>query len=253
MTIRIKILKDLKLSNPYVIVGFPGIGYVAKIALDYIVEKLKAEKFAEIYSYSFPSFLIVKHDGMVDPIRVELYNSNNFVFITGNAQPATPEGQHELTDFIVKELHRRYGISKIYAMAAYVVESRVGEPKIYGAVTDLHLMKTLEGFGVIPMNGGSISGANGIILTYAKEYEIPAACLLSETLAYTYGYFADVKAAEALVKMITTITGIKIDLVDIEEKAKSFENMIRRFKEAEDRTVKEERGRTWKGDLTYLW
>ncbi|MCX8169647.1 MAG: PAC2 family protein, partial [Candidatus Methanomethyliaceae archaeon] len=133
---------------------------------------------------------------------VELYNSDNFVFITGNAQPATPEGQHELTDFIVKELQRKYGISKIYAMAAYVVEGRVGEPKIYGAVTDLSLMKALEGFGVIPMSGGSISGANGIILTYAKEYEIPAACLLSETLAYTYGYFADVKAAEALVKVI---------------------------------------------------
>jgi len=253
MSIRIKIFKEPKVNNPYVIVGFPGIGYVAKIALDYIVEKLKAEKFAEIYSYSFPSFIIVKNDGTIDPIRVELYNSGNFIFVTANAQPATPEGQHELTDFIVREILKRYGISKIYAMAAYVVEGRIGEPKIYGAVTDIQIMKDLESFGIIPMSGGSISGANGIILTYAKENEIPAACLLSETLAYTYGYFADVKAAEALVKMITIITGIKIDLVDIEEKAKNFENMIRKFREAEEKTAREERGKTWKGDLTYLW
>ncbi|MCQ5341229.1 MAG: PAC2 family protein [Candidatus Methanomethylicia archaeon] len=253
MSIRIKFLKDVKIENPYLIVGFPGIGYVAKFALDYIIEKIKAEKFAEIYSYSFPSFIIVKSNGLAEPIRTELFYSNNFIFVTGNAQPITPEGQHELSDFIISELMKKYRISMIYAMAAYVVEGRSEEPKVYGVVTDPMLMEFLKKYGVSPMNGGSISGANGIILTYAKEMGIPAVCLLSETLPYTYGYYADVKAAKALVEVITSITGIKIDMTDIEEKAKGFEIALRKFKEAEETTIKEEREKEWKKDLTYLW
>ncbi|MCC6013726.1 MAG: PAC2 family protein [Candidatus Verstraetearchaeota archaeon] len=253
MSIRIKFLKDIKIENPCLIVGFPGIGYVAKFALDYIVEKLKAEKFAEIYSHSFPSFIIVKSNGLFEPIRTDLFYSGNFIFVTGNAQPITPEGQHELSDFIISELMKRYKISMVYAMAAYVVEGRSGEPKVYGVVTDPMLMESLKKYGVYPMSGGSISGANGIILTYAKEMGIPGVCLLSETLPYTYGYYADIKAAKALVEVITSITGIKIDLTDIEEKARGFEITLKKIKEAEEETVREELKKEWRKDLSYLW
>ncbi|RLE50060.1 MAG: hypothetical protein DRJ31_02705 [Candidatus Methanomethylicota archaeon] len=257
MSVKFKFIRDVRANKPYMLVGFPGIAYVAKVAADYLIEKLDAELFAEVYSHAFPSFVIVRDNGIIEPLKVELYYSNSdgkdIILVTGNTQPATPEGQHELVDAIVNEVFKRYSISKVYAMAAYVVERRVGEPKVYGAVTDSSILKSLEKYGVIPMSGGSISGANGIILSYAKALEIPGACLLSETEAYTYyGYVADVKAAEALLKVVTSIVGISIDMADIEARAKEFEEMLRRFKEAEEKALKELQERTWYRGPTYI-
>jgi uncharacterized protein (TIGR00162 family) len=256
--VRFRFVRDVRLDRPCMLVGFPGIGYVAKVALDYLVEKLGAEVFAEVYSHAFPSFVVVRDDGVVEPLKVELYYSccegGSFILVTGNAQPITPEGQNELVDAIVAEICGRYRISRIFAMAAYVVEGRTGEPRVYVAATDASTLNAFAKQGIMPMNGGCITGANGIILSYAKALGIPAACLLSETLAYTYyGYLADVKAAEALVKAITSITGLSIDMSDIEAKAKRFEEMLKRLKEAEESVLRETREKTWRRDLTYIW
>ncbi|MCS7120004.1 MAG: PAC2 family protein [Nitrososphaerota archaeon] len=258
MAIKFKFLKDLKADKPCVIAGFPGIGYVAKIALDYLAEKLRADVYAEVYSHAFPPFIIVRENGVIEPLKVDLLYSSldgkDFLLITGNAQPATPEGQHELIDALISEISGRYRVTRVFAMAAYVVENRVGEPNIYGAATDSATMDLLKTHGVKPMTEGSISGANGIILSYAKAIGVPAACLLSETPAYTYyGQFADAKAAEALLKVITSILGVSIDMTDIEEKARGSEEILRRLSRlAEERFIKEVPQKTFTGDLTYI-
>ena len=38
------LIEDIKLNNPVLIEGLPGIGNVGKIAADFIVEELKGEK-----------------------------------------------------------------------------------------------------------------------------------------------------------------------------------------------------------------
>lgn len=259
MAVKLKFLReDLKVKAPYLLVGFPGIAYVAKVAIDYLVEKLKAERFAEAYSHAFPSFVIVRDDGVIEPLKVELFFCNSsgkdLILVTGNTQPVTPEGQHELVDTIMSEVLKRYGVLKVYAMAAYVVERRAGEPKVYIAATDEKVLSELKGRAAIPMPGGSISGANGIILSYAKSMGVQGACLLSETEAYAsyYGYVADVKAAEALLRVITDIIGISIDMTDIEARAREFEESLRKFKEAEEKALKELQERAWHRGPTYI-
>ena len=44
----IKILKNIELTNPVMIAGWPGMGSVALGAVDYLQRKLNAVKFAEI-------------------------------------------------------------------------------------------------------------------------------------------------------------------------------------------------------------
>lgn len=48
-----------KLSNVILIEGLPGIGNVGKIAIDFIVNELKAKSFADISSYDMPNSVFV--------------------------------------------------------------------------------------------------------------------------------------------------------------------------------------------------
>ncbi|MDE1813732.1 MAG: PAC2 family protein, partial [Thaumarchaeota archaeon] len=47
------------LKNPSLVCGFPGSGYVGKIAVDYMIEELKAIPFANMLSSSFPPQVLI--------------------------------------------------------------------------------------------------------------------------------------------------------------------------------------------------
>jgi|YelNatPaOPRAMG01_1025707.scaffolds.fasta_scaffold45152_3 uncharacterized protein (TIGR00162 family) len=258
MVVKFRFVGELNVKNPYLIIGFPGIAYVAKIAVDYLIEKLNAKLFAEVYSHHFPSFVIVRDNGVVEPLKVELYssilNDKQIILVTGNTQPITPEGQHELIDALLGEITRRCSVRRIYAMAAYVVEKRMGEPRVYGVVTSSSLSDELKDYGVIPMSEGSITGSNGIVLGYAKIMGIDGVCLLGETGAYTtyYGYIADVKASESLLKVLNRILGLEIDMTDIESRAKEFEEVFKKIKDAEEKALRELHERAWFKGPSYI-
>jgi proteasome assembly chaperone (PAC2) family protein len=57
--------KKPKLENPILIEGLPGIGNVGKLAVEHLIEKMNAVKFAEIYSRDFPPQVFINTDGTV--------------------------------------------------------------------------------------------------------------------------------------------------------------------------------------------
>ena len=48
MVWKVKKLSNPRLKKPILVSGLPGVGNVGKIALDFMVDKLKAKKFMEI-------------------------------------------------------------------------------------------------------------------------------------------------------------------------------------------------------------
>lgn len=69
----IKVLKEIELEKPIFIEALPGIGHVGKLAADHIIHELNAEKFAELYSPSFPPQVLVKKDGTIEMMKNEFY------------------------------------------------------------------------------------------------------------------------------------------------------------------------------------
>ena len=63
-------------SNPVLICGFPGSGYVGKLAVDHLIHELNATHLADIYSTSFPAQLLIKSDGTADLLKNYLFYSN---------------------------------------------------------------------------------------------------------------------------------------------------------------------------------
>ena len=51
--------KKPQLKNPILVEGLPGIGNVGKVAVDFMVDELKAKKIAEFSSYTFPHSVFI--------------------------------------------------------------------------------------------------------------------------------------------------------------------------------------------------
>ncbi|MDW0211242.1 MAG: PAC2 family protein, partial [Nitrososphaeraceae archaeon] len=58
--------KPPSLQSPILICGFPGSGYVGKIAVDHVISELQSEHLADIYSSSFPPQVMIKNSGTVE-------------------------------------------------------------------------------------------------------------------------------------------------------------------------------------------
>ena len=53
MNVEIKTLKSFDSPEFTLVCGLPGVAYIGKMAVDYLIQQLKAEKIAEIYSKYF--------------------------------------------------------------------------------------------------------------------------------------------------------------------------------------------------------
>lgn len=92
-------LPDCKFPN--LVCGFPGSGYVGKLAVDHLIHELSSRHLVDIYSNTFPPQVLIKPDGTVDLIRNTIFYhesqispSLNMMFLTGDSQPSNPDGVH---------------------------------------------------------------------------------------------------------------------------------------------------------------
>ncbi|MCP8316294.1 MAG: proteasome assembly chaperone family protein, partial [archaeon] len=231
------------------VTGLPGVGYVAKLSADYLIKELKAELFEELYSSSFPPYVLIKKDGTVELLKNELHYwkdsklKNDLIIFTGNTQAISPEGQYEISNEVLNRAEK-FKVKKLFAMAAYVTGRHVEKPKVYGVATELELVEELKKYEVLPMDAGSISGTNGLLFGLAKLKKIQSICLLSETPGYmtpSGRVITDVKAAQALLEVLSKMLDIKIDMKPLEKEAKMAEEFVQKMEELERRWTEEMR------------
>ena len=101
--------KPVNLKRPILIEGFPGLGYIGKIVVTYLVRQLKAQRFADLYSPYFPYHVIVNSSSRVRLPQANFYywknsdsDDSDLIFLTGDSQAQALEGQYELTSKILE-------------------------------------------------------------------------------------------------------------------------------------------------------
>ena len=213
------------LQNPKLICGLPGSGYVGKLAIDYLIDKFNATHFANIYSSSFPPQVSIQSDGTVDLVKNSLYycstDSINLVFLTGDAQPVSAQGEYALAEEIIN-LCKKINVNEIYTLAAYITGKFSKEPKVYGTSTDSKIVKEFSKNEILTMDKGNITGMNGVLIGTAKQTSILGICLLGETS----GYVIDAKASKVVLESLCKILGITLDMSELEQRAKDTEELI---------------------------
>jgi len=159
------------ISSPIFIECLPGIGDVGKVAGDFVADSLKAELFATIYSKHFPSQVLLDEDNIIEMPCNQLWyvkdvNGRDVVFLKGNCQSSTQEGQFELCREIL-DIMMDYDMSEIITLGGYGTGQMVDAPRVLGAVTDLKIKKEYAGYGVeFPCGDptAGIVGASGLFL-----------------------------------------------------------------------------------------
>ena len=228
--ITVEISETPKLKNPHLICGLPGSGYVGKIAVDYLIDELKGIQFANIFSSSFPPQVSIQDDGTIDLMKNTLYYCKNtpddVILLTGDAQPVTPESEYAMAEEIIG-ICEKLGVKNIYTLAAFITGTFSKNPKVYGTSTSLQMVKEFTKQGIFTMNGGSITGMNGLVIGAGKTRGITGVCLLGETS----GYVVDAKASKAILEILSKILGLKLDMTVIIKKAQETDQLIKTVEE----------------------
>lgn len=231
-------LQKPDIKNPILIEGLPGVGNVGKLAAEHLIDELHAEKFADLYSKHFPPQVLVGEDGVVKLVNNELYfvksenkDSRDLIILVGDYQGMTPEGQYELANKVL-DVAKEFDVKNIFTLGGYGMGKVVEYPRVLGATTNTKLVEEMQKFGItFPKGepGSGIVGASGLLLGLGKLLGIESVCLMGETS----GYFADPKAAQAVLEILTNILKVKVDFKKLELKAKEIDHMTNKLKDLE--------------------
>jgi len=236
--------KKPKLKNPILIEGLPGIGNVGKLAVEHLIDTLKAKKFAEIHSKDFPPQVFINPDGTVKLANNEFYywkakkkNQMDLILLTGDYQGLSSNGQYELVEKIL-DIAEEFGAKEIYTLGGYGLGHEMESPKVLCATTSKNLVKSMKKHGAIFKKnepGGGIVGASGLLLGLGGLRGIQGACLMGETP----GYLVDPKSAKAVLKILMKVTNVNVSLSALEKKAKEIEHIAHQLREMEGSMSKE--------------
>jgi len=227
-----------KLKEPILIEGLPGVGNVGKLAAEHLMEELGGKKFADIFSKYFPPQVLVSDEGIVKLVNNELHyvsgKVQDLIFLNGDYQGLSPEGQYELSDEI-RQMAKDLGVKRIYTLGGYGLGRMVKEPRVLGAATSDDLVEEMRKLGVVFNKGepgSGIVGASGLLLGLGTLEGMEGVCLMGETS----GYFVDPKSAQSVLTVLTEILKVKIDFAKLETKAEQVERLTAQIKEMESTT-----------------
>jgi uncharacterized protein len=220
--------------------SWPGIGNVSLIAANYLKEKLNAVEIGEIKSANFfePVGVMVRDNVVESPHFPEnkfyYWQDNNsgrgLVLFIGEEQPSSKG--YELVNCVL-DIAQKLRVGRVYSCAAAVTRIHHSEEaKVWGVATKQELISELNKHNVILRGDLRIAGLNGLILGRAKERGMEGICLLGEVPSYAT-QIANPKASLAVLKVLTKMLEININLTELSNLAKeTSEEMERIAKQA---------------------
>ncbi|MDD5155020.1 MAG: PAC2 family protein [Candidatus Omnitrophica bacterium] len=241
---RSKVRKKPKLKNPYLICAWPGMGEVAFKAARYLIEKLKAEEFAEFLPHDFFYFTAsVIQNGILSipelPYGKFYYWKNprakrggkcegvDLVIFLSNAQPDLSKAQ----DYCREIIHaaKNLNVNKVatFASMPQAIDHNQS-PAVWFAGTTQQLNNDLKKYGLNLLSEGQISGMNGLFLGMAKKEGLGGFCLLGEIPLYTI-QIENPRASYAVLNAMGRILNIEIDFSGLIEQAQVMEEEINKL------------------------
>ena len=171
-----------KLNKPVMIAALPDMGNVAGIGMDFLVKKLKAKLFAEIYAFWPPAVSyeqgLIKYDQ--SSYKFHYLQKENIVLFSGEFNPSDPRRLYELC-YEVVDMAKKLKASTLYSIGAALRQPSPAEPKLFAATTTSKYLNLLKKKKLELLNTqGQITGFNGLVLGIAKEKQLDGICILGE-------------------------------------------------------------------------
>ena len=248
--------KKLSLNNPIVIEGLPGIGNVGKVAVDFIIEELKAVKLYYITSYSFPHSVFINEDNLTELPSVGIYykrynskNKQDIVFIAGDVQPVNESDSYEFSDKML-DICEELGSKHIITLGGIGLPDIPKHPKVYCTGNSQEAINKYKDvvvsnkiYGVV----GPIIGVSGLMVGLAKRRNLSAVAILAET--YGHPIYVGITSAREIIKVLNNKVGLGIKLEKLDKEIKEMEKEILRRTEELNEVTKLKTLKKLKGKL----
>lgn len=238
-----------KLNKPLFIEGLPGLGNVGKIAVDFMIEELKAKKLYTFFSYKFPHSVFVNEDNLVDMPKLEVYykkfgpksKKRDVLLLTGDIQPIDEESCYTFCEEILK-VAKHFKCTEIITTGGIGLQSMPEKPKVFATGNDQALLKryTKNGsgiekkiFGVV----GPVVGVSGILLGLGNMRKVKAVSLLAQTFAHPM--FLGIKGAKEILRVLEKKFSFGINL----------KKMTKEIIEVEKELMK--KSKEWAAEITH--
>ncbi len=198
-----------ELKNPLLIVGLPSFGDIGRTVARLLIDTTEAKLFTELYSPSFPDYVIVDGNGICRPPKYEFYYSSigerTPIILTGDSYPSIDDlkAYYVLCDEILNFVEM-YGCRFIITIGGTPMPS--SERGVYVAASSPKLASEVVKRGASIYRGGRIVDTSGFMLGLAKNRGWMGICLLGATI----GLGTDKDAAFLVFRLLTRI--LKEDL-----------------------------------------
>jgi proteasome assembly chaperone (PAC2) family protein len=224
---------ETPLNRPWLVAVWPGMGNVAISAGYYLMAKLGMHLFAELSAQElFDVGHIEVKAGLIHPghaprnrffVWRDPQGRRDIVVFIGEAQP--PLGKYAFCRRII-DFARELGVERIITFAAMATPMHPAhEARVFGAATDEAALDELRRLEVQILDDGHIGGLNGVLLGVAVERDCRGACLLGE-MPHVFAQLPFPKASLAVLKAFAALTGIGIDLDELNEQANDMDQKL---------------------------
>ncbi|MBW3014827.1 PAC2 family protein [Candidatus Woesearchaeota archaeon] len=223
-----------KLKQPVFIEGLPGIGNVGKVAVDFLIDELKAKKLYDVFSYTFPHSVFVNENNLVELPKIELYYAQlkgiDLLFLAGDVQPIDEVSSYEFCEKIL-DLLEDYKCREIITLGGIGLQAIPKTPRVYCTGNSKKIIQKYKKgvklndklYGVV----GPIVGVSGLLLGLAKKREIEAIAMLAETFGHPM--YLGIKGARSILEILNKKLSLNLDIAKLEKEIVSIESeMLRR-------------------------
>jgi len=255
----IKRLKKVSFNKPILVEGLPGIGNVGKIAVDFIIESLNAQKIYEINSYSFANCVFVNDEGVSELPKIEIYHKKrkegDLFLVSGDMQPVDAKGCYEFCDSLL-DLFQENGGKEIITLGGMGIDHTPKKARVYCAGSDKRLIDQYKiqnvktGAGVV----GPIIGVSGLLVGLGKDRGLEGVTMLVET--YGHPTYLGIKEARELLRILNSKLKLGLNMHDLDKEVKLIEEEIKdKFEKISQGDIKGKSKILTKkkaGDLSYM-
>ena len=239
----LKVDQKPELSNPVLLLGFSGWmngDQVSTGAVEYLIEKFQARKFAQIepadfYIYNFPgpmelSAMFRPHtkieNGIIrtyQPPANDFFSvqSHNLILFVGR-EPNLAWRQY--ADCIIS-LCEQFNVKEIYFIGSVAgLTPHTREPRIFCSVSDEELKASLQQHGIHFTNYEGPASIVSYLTFRSKSQGIGMLNLVAEIPAYVQGH--NYKCIETIIRYIASLLNLNIQYDDIRTMADEFEKKL---------------------------
>jgi uncharacterized protein len=230
----VKISAKPKLKSPVMLAAWPGVGNVAMLVANYLLDKFDFKDLAEIDANEFfdPIGVLSRQHLIEAPQFPQSHfyywkNKNgehDIILFIGDDQP-----DFKIYDFAgcVLDFAQSYGVARVYTCAAAMTNIHFTEqPKVWAVATSKPLIEELRKFDLLQNGSIQIAGLNGLLLGLAKERNFDGVCVMTEVPSQT-SRMENPMAALAILKTFMRLLDVDVDTRDLAENAKEVAEQIK--------------------------